>query len=81
MEYIEMLEEIQKLMKGLLDETNAALDDLKTLEENYFFVANKTNSLHTSCQQLIEEQVSGTWNMAWDMRWMLRCNTCYFLKK
>ncbi|CAL8118689.1 unnamed protein product [Orchesella dallaii] len=55
-QYIEMLEDIQKQIKDVHDQTSSALDDLKTLEENYHFVSNKTNSLHTSCQQLIEEQ-------------------------
>lgn len=57
-QYIDMLEDVQRQMKDLLDQTSSALDDLKGLEDNYHFVANKTNSLHISCQQLIEEQVS-----------------------
>lgn len=57
-QYIETLEEVQKQIKHLYEQTSSALDDLKALEENYHFVSNKTNSLHVSCQQLIEEQVN-----------------------
>jgi len=55
--YLESLENCKKQTSSLLDHTNSLLSDLKVLDENYHFVSEKTNSLHESCQQLIEEQV------------------------
>lgn len=55
--YANSLEECKKETEGLLDHVTGVLENLNTLQENYHFVSNKTNSLHMSCQQLIEDQV------------------------
>lgn len=43
---------LMPLMKQILD----ALDNLQTLSDQYHFVSTKSNSLHTACQHLLEEQ-------------------------
>jgi hypothetical protein len=55
--YKESLEESRIRITDLLEAVTTGLDELQSLETNYHFVSNKTNSLHTSCRQLIEEQV------------------------
>lgn len=55
--YMESLEESRRRISDLLDSVGSGLEELQSLETNYHFVSNKTNSLHTSCRQLIEEQV------------------------
>jgi hypothetical protein len=57
LEYVDALAECKEETSELLGQVVGALDDLKSLQDNYHFVSNKTNSLHNSCQQLIEEQV------------------------
>lgn len=56
--YLESLQESRKTVSGVLGAVNSALDELQSLESNYHFVSNKTNALHNSCRQLIQEQVS-----------------------
>ncbi|XP_021945379.1 conserved oligomeric Golgi complex subunit 3 [Folsomia candida] len=54
--YLESLQESRKTVSGVLGAVNSALDELQSLESNYHFVSNKTNALHNSCRQLIQEQ-------------------------
>ena len=37
---------------------NSGLESLHLLHEQYTFVSTKSNSLHTACQHLLEEQTS-----------------------
>jgi len=57
LDYVDALTDAKCETSELLAQVVGALEDLKGLQDNYHFVSNKTNSLHTSCQQLIEEQV------------------------
>ncbi|CAG7838121.1 unnamed protein product [Allacma fusca] len=54
--YTEVLKECKGETEKLLSHVQGSLDELRTLQDNYHYVSNKTNSLHNSCQQLIEEQ-------------------------
>ena len=55
--YVEVLENCKEETGNYLAQVMNTLEDLRTLQDNYHYVSNKTNSLHNSCQQLIEEQV------------------------
>ena len=54
--YIDQLERHRGDADDLLDKVNDGLGQLKLLSEQYNFVSTKSNSLHTACQHLLEEQ-------------------------
>lgn len=41
---------------SLLGEVSGALDELNDLQAKHEFVSTKTNSLHQSCEHLLDEQ-------------------------
>lgn len=43
--------------KQLLEEVNQSLSYLDLLQEQYHSVSNKTKALHSSCEQLLQQQV------------------------
>ncbi len=54
--YVEQLERHARDADDLLSEVNGGLDRLRVLTEQHAFVSAKSNSLHTACQHLLEEQ-------------------------
>ena len=57
--YSEVLRRCKASTEDVMAEVQGSLEQLSALQENYHYVSNKTNALHNSCQQLIEEQVHG----------------------
>lgn len=47
----------------LLDEVGGSIDHLSDLQKQHEFVSTKTNTLHQSCEHLLEEQ-TGLMNVA-----------------
>lgn len=43
-------------LSSLLGEVSGALDELHDLQAKHEFVSTKTNSLHQSCEHLLDEQ-------------------------
>ncbi|CAB1346555.1 unnamed protein product [Coregonus sp. 'balchen'] len=41
---------------AILNDVNAALEHLDSLQKQYLFVSNKTGTLHEACEQLLKEQ-------------------------
>ncbi len=43
----------------MLEEVGNALEHLQEMKERHQQVSHKTNALHQSCEQLVDEQVTG----------------------
>lgn len=56
MDYVEQLRHRSKLCDSLLEQIDESLNCLNVLNNEYKFVANKTDSLNTASEQLIQEQ-------------------------
>ncbi|XP_068602288.1 conserved oligomeric Golgi complex subunit 3 [Brachionichthys hirsutus] len=46
----------QEQCDAILNDVNAALEHLDSLQKQYLFVSNKTGTLHEACEQLLKEQ-------------------------
>ncbi|XP_034042106.1 conserved oligomeric Golgi complex subunit 3 [Thalassophryne amazonica] len=46
----------QEQCDAILNDVNAALKHLNSLQKQYLFVSNKTGTLHEACEQLLKEQ-------------------------
>ncbi|KAL0985564.1 hypothetical protein UPYG_G00158660 [Umbra pygmaea] len=46
----------QEQCDAILNDVNAALERLDSLQKQYLFVSNKTGTLHEACEQLLKEQ-------------------------
>lgn len=54
---------------------NASLLNLDQLKDQYLLVSNKTKALHTSCEQLLQQQVCNQLKLIWiltDLHWCVR---------
>lgn len=47
----------QEQCDAILNDVNAALEHLDSLQKQYLFVSTKTGTLHEACEQLLKEQV------------------------
>ncbi|KAK9968901.1 hypothetical protein ABG768_027123 [Culter alburnus] len=52
----DVLNSYQEQCDAILNDVNAALEHLDSLQKQYLFVSTKTGTLHEACEQLLKEQ-------------------------